>query len=109
VYSKSSPGKPEGFRSVGTGFTDRFPYKEEEEDKSAILNRIMNLKQGNKKLDDYIDEGIRLKCEISSEFQPLLAEQWVSGLQKQATVTAIRITMHQWKKEGNLRCRRKRE
>jgi hypothetical protein len=79
---------------------DSFPYKEEGEDESAILNRIMNLKQGNKKLDDYINEGIRLKCEISSEFQHLLAEQWVSGLQNQATVTGIRITMHQRKKEG---------
>jgi hypothetical protein len=62
---------------------------------------MLNLKQGTKKLDDYIEEGTRLKCEISKEFQPSLAEQWVSGLQNQSTVIGMRITMHRWKKEGN--------
>jgi hypothetical protein len=45
-----------------------FLFKEEEVDDNAILNRMMNLKQGSKKLDDYIEEGLRLKPMVKLEF-----------------------------------------
>jgi hypothetical protein len=61
---------------------------------------MMNLKQGSKKLETYIEEGIRLKCEVATEFRPLLAEQWVSGLHNKETISSVRAIMHQWKKEG---------
>jgi hypothetical protein len=91
------------FDVLAQSLRDRFPYEEEEEeeeDDSVILNRMMNLKQGSKKLESYIEEGIRLKCEVAKEFRPLLAEQWVSGLHNKETISSVRAIMHQWKKEG---------
>lgn len=90
------------FQSLSTKLKERFPFRERRESQREVLDQIRHLRQGQRSLEDYVEEGRRLFHSDGEALNEYLIDQWIDGLRYEPAVATIRGLVGEWRHSGEI-------
>lgn len=92
----------QSFQSLSQRLKERFPFRERRESQRQVLDQIRHLKQGERSLDAYVEEGRRLLHSDGETLNEFLIDQWVDGLKYEPAVGIVRGLVGEWRRSGEI-------